>query len=165
MRTSSNNTGIGQPVRRREDFRLLIGKGCYSDDFNLPGQAYAAMVRSPHAHARIRAIGTGAAKTAPDVLAVLTGRDLLADDLQPIPHSVGTRHPADIRLHNKDGSPPFIPPHYPMTRTAANWSRSITSRCLRWHICSPPSRHARRSRTATRAPTFPSTLRSAIKPR
>ena len=120
MRTSSNNTGIGQPVRRREDFRLLIGKGCYSDDFNLPGQAYAVMVRSPHAHARIRAIGTGAAKTAPDVLAVLTGRDLLADDLQAIPHSVGTRHPADITLANKDGSPPFIPPHFPMTATEAH---------------------------------------------
>src|SRR6266498_3621392 len=49
-------TGIGQPVRRREDLRLLTGKGRYSDDVNLPGQAYAAMVRSPHAHALIRAI-------------------------------------------------------------------------------------------------------------
>ena len=45
-------TGIGQPVRRREDLRLLTGTGRYSDDLNLPGQAYAVMVRSPHAHAR-----------------------------------------------------------------------------------------------------------------
>src|SRR5262252_9151470 len=127
MRTSSNNTGIGQPVRRREDFRLLIGKGCYSDDFNLPGQAYAAMVRSPHAHARIRAIGTGAAKTAPDVLAVLTGRDLLIDGLQPIPHSVATRHPADITLANRDGLPPFIPSHYPMAATEAHHCGEIVA--------------------------------------
>ena len=90
MRASANGTGIGQPVRRREDFRLLTGKGCYSDDFNFPGQAYAVMVRSPHAHARIRLIETRAAEAAPGVLAVLTGRDLLEDGLQAIPHSVGT---------------------------------------------------------------------------
>src|SRR5690348_12105179 len=73
------------------------------------------MVRSPHAHARIRAIDTGAAAAAAGVLAVLTGRDMLEDGLQAIPHSVGTRHPADITLENRDGSPPFIPPHFPMT--------------------------------------------------
>ena len=53
---NSSNTGIGRPVRRREDFRLLTGKGCYSDDFNFPGQAYAVMVRSPYPHAHIAAI-------------------------------------------------------------------------------------------------------------
>src|SRR5229473_2398701 len=73
---SATKTGIGQPVRRREDFRLLTGKGCYSDDFSFPGQAYAVMVRSPHAHALIRAVDTGEAAAAPGVLAVLTGRDL-----------------------------------------------------------------------------------------
>jgi aerobic carbon-monoxide dehydrogenase large subunit len=114
MQASSSDTGIGQPVRRREDFRLLTGKGCYSDDFTFPGQVYAVMVRSPHAHALIRSIDTTAAAAAPGVLAVLTGRDLRADGLQAIPHSVGTRHPADITLENKDGSPPFIPPHFPM---------------------------------------------------
>ena len=51
---------------------------------------------------------------APGVLAVLTGRDMLADGLKPIPHAVRTGHPADIQLDNTDGSPPFIPPHYPM---------------------------------------------------
>ena len=61
MRANSDNTGIGQPVRRREDFRLLTGKGCYSDDFNFPGQAYAVMVRSPHSHAKIRSIDGAAA--------------------------------------------------------------------------------------------------------
>ncbi|HEY2183780.1 MAG TPA: xanthine dehydrogenase family protein molybdopterin-binding subunit, partial [Xanthobacteraceae bacterium] len=73
---NSTKTGIGQPVRRREDFRLLTGKGCYSDDFSFPGQAYAVMVRSPHAHARIRSIDTTVAAAAPGVLAVLTGRDM-----------------------------------------------------------------------------------------
>ena len=127
MRATSKNTGIGQPVRRREDFRLLTGKGCYSDDFNFPDQAYGVMVRSPHAHATIRSIDTTAAATAPGVLAVLTGRDLLADGLKPIPHSVGTRHPADITLENKDGSPPFIPPHFPMTADEARHCGEIVA--------------------------------------
>ena len=123
----STKTGIGQPVRRREDFRLLTGKGCYSDDFNFPEQAYAVMVRSPHAHARIRSIDTTAAAAAPGVLAVLTGSDMRDDGLQAIPHSVGTRHPADITLENKDGSPPFIPPHFPMTAEEARHCGEIVA--------------------------------------
>jgi carbon-monoxide dehydrogenase large subunit len=114
MSLSPTGTGIGQPVRRREDLRLLTGRGRYSDDVNVPGQAYAVMVRSPHAHARIRSIDVVLAMTAPGVLAVLTGHDLLADGLKPIPHAVRTGNPADIQLENTDGSPPFIPPHYPM---------------------------------------------------
>src|ERR1700756_2033513 len=114
MSLSPTGTGIGRPVRRREDLRLLTGGGRYSDDINVAGQAYAGMVRSLHAHARIRSIDVAAAIAAPGVLAVLTGRDLLADGLKPIPHAVRTGHPADIQLENADGSPPFIPPHYPM---------------------------------------------------
>jgi aerobic carbon-monoxide dehydrogenase large subunit len=105
---------IGQPVRRREDLRLLTGRGRYSDDINVPGQAYAVIVRSPHAHALIREIDTAAARAASGVLTVLTGRDMLADGLKPIPHAVRTGHPADIQLENADGSPFYIPPHYPM---------------------------------------------------
>ena len=52
---------IGQPIRRKEDHRLLTGRGQFSDDFNLPGQTYAAFVRSPHPHARIRGIDRAAA--------------------------------------------------------------------------------------------------------
>jgi carbon-monoxide dehydrogenase large subunit len=114
MSLSPTGTGFGQPVRRREDLRLLTGRGRYSDDINVPGQAYAMMVRSPHAHARIRSVDVAPAMSAPDVLAVLTGHDLLADGLKPIPHAVRTGNPADIQLENTDGSPPFIPPHYPM---------------------------------------------------
>jgi carbon-monoxide dehydrogenase large subunit len=127
MLASSNSFGIGQPVRRREDFRLLTGQGCYSDDFNFPGQAYTVMVRSPHAHARIRSIDTAPAAAVPGVLTVLTGRDLLADGLQAIPHSVGTRHPADITLENKDGSQPFIPRHFPMTADEAHHCGEIVA--------------------------------------
>ena len=93
MSLSPASTGIGQPVRRREDLRLLTGRGRYSDDVNVPGQAYAVMVRSPHAHARIRAIDTAAATAGPGVLAVLTGREMLADGLRPIPHAVRTGTP------------------------------------------------------------------------
>ena len=78
MAEAAKNSGIGQPVRRREDLRLVRGGGRYTADENLPGQVYAVMVRSPHAHARIRSIATDDAKAAPGVLAVLTGADFAA---------------------------------------------------------------------------------------
>src|ERR1700751_2628249 len=107
MSLSPVSNGIGQPVRRREDLRLLTGRGRYSDDINVPGQAFAVMLRSLHAHARIRSLDTEAASIAPGGLAVLTGRDMQADELKPIPHAVRTGHPADIQLDNTDGSPLF----------------------------------------------------------
>ncbi|HLH88368.1 MAG TPA: xanthine dehydrogenase family protein molybdopterin-binding subunit [Xanthobacteraceae bacterium] len=73
--------GIGQAVRRVEDQRFLTGHGHYIDDINLPGQAYAALVLSPHAHARIKRVDVAKAKAAPGVLAVLTGADAAADKL------------------------------------------------------------------------------------
>src|SRR5438067_601954 len=102
-------TGIGQPVRRREDLRLLTGSGQYSDDLSLPGQAYAVMLRAPHAHAVIRGIDTKAAAAAPGVLAVLTADDVRADGLNPLPN-IANSHPADISIQNKDGSPIPRPP-------------------------------------------------------
>jgi carbon-monoxide dehydrogenase large subunit len=96
---------IGKPLRRKEDLRLLTGGGRYSDDVNLPGQAYACVLRSPHAHARIRSIDTVAAQTMPGVLAVLTGADVKADGLRDIPHTpIPAKPPADILLVNSDGS-------------------------------------------------------------
>jgi carbon-monoxide dehydrogenase large subunit len=73
--------GIGQAVRRVEDQRFMTGHGRYIDDINLAGQAYGALVLSPHAHARIKRIDTAKAKAAPGVLAVLTGADVVADKL------------------------------------------------------------------------------------
>ncbi len=97
--------GIGTPLPRLEDARLLTGRGCYSDDFGLPGQAYASVVRSPHAHAKIAAIDASAARATPGVLAVLTAAEAIADGLQPIPHVPAAMSPPDIRLDNSDGSP------------------------------------------------------------
>lgn len=67
---------IGKPMKRKEDPRLLQGLGRYVDDLRLPGMHYVALVRSPHAHARILSINTSVAKSAPGVLAVFTGEDL-----------------------------------------------------------------------------------------
>ena len=94
--------GIGQPIRRVEDRRFLTGSGRYLDDIVRPRQAHAAMLRSPHAHARIRAIDTAAALAAPGVLAVLTGEDLARDGIGTIPCVSG--------LTNRDGSPMAVPP-------------------------------------------------------
>ncbi len=101
---------IGQPVRRKEDQRLLTGQGRFSDDFTMAGQAYAAIVRSPHPHARIVRIDTGGAAALPGVLGVFTGADCAADALQPIPHSPvpSTRH--DMKLTGPGGGPIFIGP-------------------------------------------------------
>ena len=68
--------GIGQPVSRNEDPVLVRGEGRYTDDVNIDGQLYAAFVRSPYAHARIRAIDTREAEALPGVVAVLTSKDL-----------------------------------------------------------------------------------------
>ena len=97
--------GIGTSLPRFEDARLLTGRGRYSDDFTLPGQVHAAVVRSPHARARILSIDAAAARALPGVLAVLTGADVLADGLKPVPHVPAAASPPDIRLDNSDGSP------------------------------------------------------------
>src|SRR5438132_343403 len=100
--------GIGQPVRRVEDRRFRPGRGRYLDDLNRPRQAYAVMLRSPHAHARIRAADTAAATSAPGILAVYTGEDLARDGLGTIPCLSG--------VTNRDGSPSVMPPHPAITR-------------------------------------------------
>ena len=76
-------TVFGSGIRRREDPRLITGAATYTDDFVLPGMAHAAMLRSPHAHARITRIYTSKAKAAPDVVAVFAGAEV--EGLQPTP--------------------------------------------------------------------------------
>ncbi len=76
--------GIGQPATRKEDRRFLTGQGRYIADIDLPRQAYAAFIFSPHAHARIRAIDTNAARALPGIFAVLTGAEWSADGLGTI---------------------------------------------------------------------------------
>jgi carbon-monoxide dehydrogenase large subunit len=80
--------GIGQPVRRKEDVRLLTGRGIYTDDMNRPGQAHAVVLRSPHAHARILSMDVSEARAAPGVVAVLTGHDAIADGVGALPVQV-----------------------------------------------------------------------------
>ena len=92
--------GIGQAVKRVEDQRFLTGKGRYVEDIDLPHQAYAVALGSPHANAKIISIDSSAAKAAPGVLAVLTGADVIADQLggltaHPMPEEVGA--PAGFR--------------------------------------------------------------------
>ena len=89
--------GVGQPVRRKEDDTLVRGKGKYTDDFNLPGQAYAWIVRSSHAHGILRGIDTTAARKVPGVLGVWTGTDLSAANYGPFT--------CGLPLKNRDGTP------------------------------------------------------------
>ena len=113
-RTRQAPEGFGRPVPRREDARLVTGAGCYSDDVNLPGQAYAAFVRSPHAHARIGGIDAAEALGMPGVLAVLTGADAARDELRPIPDNPVPTNPYEVPLKSPDGRPFFVAPHRPL---------------------------------------------------
>jgi carbon-monoxide dehydrogenase large subunit len=113
--------GVGKPLRRKEDARLLTGAGCFGDDVSLPGQAHACFVRSPYAHARIGSIDTAAALAVPGVLAVLTGADAAADGLQPIPHRPVPTNPHEVPLRNVDGAPFFVAPHAPLPADRARF--------------------------------------------
>src|SRR5689334_3404181 len=108
---NSNYRFIGKPIPRNEDQRLVTGHGRFSADFKFDGEVYAAMVRSPHAHARIRGIDTEAARKMPGVLGVYTGADCLADKLTPIPHDPLPRTKYDMKLSAAGGKPAFIGPH------------------------------------------------------
>lgn len=107
---SGTSGGIGKPVQRKEDLRLLTGKGYYVADVRLPGTAYAALVRSPHAHARIRGIDKNSAEKAPGVIAVLTGEDFLSDGLKPIDHRPSLVGPPDVTVTIRPGFTTFIHP-------------------------------------------------------
>jgi carbon-monoxide dehydrogenase large subunit len=96
-------TEIGNPVRRREDYRFITGQGTYTDDINRPRQLYAYILRSPHANARIDGIDTSAAARASGVAAVYTGKDMEADGIGGLP--------CGWQIHSKDGSPMLEPPH------------------------------------------------------
>jgi len=98
--------GIGQPVLRFEDPRLLRGQGRFVNDVNLPGQAHAVFVRSPHAHARINSIDVEDAKKAPGVVAVLTGHDVVADGLGMPKANMPRKRP--------DGKPMYAPQRPPL---------------------------------------------------
>src|SRR3954454_12549348 len=98
-----NATGISASVRRKGNQRFVTSRGHYVDALTRPGQAYATFLRSPHAHANIRAIDTAAAKAMPGVLAVLTGDELAADKVGGLI--------CGWMIHSKDGTPMKAGPH------------------------------------------------------
>jgi carbon-monoxide dehydrogenase large subunit len=102
---------IGKPLERKEDLRLITGKGRFSDDFSLPGQVWAVMVRSPYPHARIESIDGTAALVMPGVLGVYTGADCLRDGLGPIPHNPVPSTKFDVKLTGPNGTKIFEGPH------------------------------------------------------
>src|SRR6266403_4183470 len=108
---NSSFRSIGKPIARKEDERLVTGHGLFSDDFGVDGQAYAVMLRSPHAHARILGIDAVQAKAMPGVLGVFTGADCLADRLAAIPHDPLPKTKYDMKLHAAGGGAVFVGPH------------------------------------------------------
>jgi carbon-monoxide dehydrogenase large subunit len=96
--------GSGNSVRRVEDQSLLTGAGIFADDVSMPGQAYVCFLRSPHPHARLVTVDTGAATAMAGVVAIVTGADLVRAGVKPLPLS------ADFR--RGDGSPTASPPRH-----------------------------------------------------
>ena len=120
MNLSGNITnGIGQSVRRKEDFRLLTGRGSFSNDVRLPEMAHAVIARSPYAHAQIESVDKTAALGSPGVLAVLIGRDYVADRLGPIPHGAGLMGRPDVAARVRDFEP-ITTLDYPMPHGKAS---------------------------------------------
>ncbi|HWO73437.1 MAG TPA: xanthine dehydrogenase family protein molybdopterin-binding subunit, partial [Dehalococcoidia bacterium] len=98
---------VGEPVRRREDPRLITGKATYVDDVKLPGMLHMAIVRSTHAHARLVNVDVSRARAAPGVVLVLTGADVkAASDMMPTAHQPGMNSATRYAL--ADGTVRFV---------------------------------------------------------
>src|SRR5215471_16117911 len=104
---------IGQGVSRFEDPRLIRGGGRYVDDIKLAGMAHGVVLRSPHAHAKIKSIDTKVAKAAPGVLAVLTSADIKAAGFGDLPVPGG--------LKRRDGSPMYKPRYPILAEDRVRW--------------------------------------------
>ena len=104
---------IGQGVSRFEDPRLMRGGGRYVDDIKLPGLAHGIVLRSPHAHAKIKSIDTAAAKAAPGVLCVLTAADVKAAGFGDLPSHGG--------LKRRDGAPMYKPRYPILAEDRVRW--------------------------------------------
>jgi carbon-monoxide dehydrogenase large subunit len=104
-RATTGNGWVGRAMRRKEDPRMITGRSSYTDNLTLPGMLYAAIVRSPEAHARITSIDTAAALAHPGVVAALTGEDLAGDFAAALPM---VWSPPGVEIHTPD--------HWPLTR-------------------------------------------------
>jgi carbon-monoxide dehydrogenase large subunit len=98
-------------IPRTEDYRFLTGRGRFTEDISLPGEAFAWVLRSPHAHAAIEAIEVAEARAAPGVLTVLTGADYESDGLGSLP--------CIFPFENRDGTALARPPHPALVRARA----------------------------------------------
>ena len=105
---------IGAPIPRREDERLLRGLGSYTSDHIEKEMSYGIVVRSPYAHAKIKSIDISEALISPGVLAVLSGDDLRADGIKPIPHNAEWSGAPDAEMRLPEGFEVFIPEHFPL---------------------------------------------------
>ena len=150
------------------------GAGRYSDDLNLPGQAYAFVLRSPHAHARIRKIDTAAARAMPGVLAVLTGADVKADGPEgraahADPDEAAGRHPADqprrLRRTATRRRSCCRPTGSAMSASRWRWWWRRRSRRPRTPPSGSPSTTRRSIRSARRRPRRKARAPQALRPR
>src|SRR5438445_9310483 len=105
---------FGKSIKRREDPRFITGRGSYVDDLKIPGMTYAAFVRSPHAHARIRSIDVAGAKAHPGVVAVFTGKDMTG--VNSLPCGWDLRKAKNVPGVIQDLA---IVPHMPLTSDVA----------------------------------------------
>src|SRR5207245_8612727 len=105
---------FGKSIKRREDPRFITGRGSYVDDLKLPGMTYAAFVRSPHAHARIKRIDTASARAHPGVVAVFTGKDMTG--VNSLPCGWDLRKAKNVPGVIQDLA---IVPHMPLTSDVA----------------------------------------------
>ena len=109
----TGSTGIGAPVRRREDLRFITGNGRYTDDINQPGQLYAAFCRSPFPRARINGVDAADALAVPGVVAVYTGQQMVEDGIGDLP--------CGWMVKSKDGADMKSSPHPPLAATVVNY--------------------------------------------
>src|SRR5467141_3332834 len=114
MATVAADRLFGKSIKRREDPRFITGRGQYVDDVKLPGMTYAAFVRSPHAHARIRSIDVAGAKAHPGVVAVFTGKDMTG--VNSLPCGWDLRKAKNVPGVIQDLA---IVPHMPLTSDVA----------------------------------------------
>ena len=105
---------IGQPIIRNEDLRLITGTGIFSDDRNMPSQAFAAVLRSPHAHAQIIEIDKSAAEAMPGVLLILTGNDWQDAGLLPLQNNPIPSSRTDPTLFAPGGGLPHVRDQFPL---------------------------------------------------
>ncbi len=109
----AEDTGIGAPVKRREDARFITGTGRYTDDLNQPGQVYGVFCRSPHARAKINGVDAEEALGIPGVLGVYTGTEMVADGIGDLP--------CGWLVKDKAGNDMRSAPHPPLAATQVNY--------------------------------------------